>query len=189
MSESFDTEANLHPQPDMGMANVNGADIEMWNAGPTSPDRKCVRPCRIRINGQELVIADGSAPFVHVDDFGGRANVLTVDIKGIIVRSLKIHPTDPGKPSPNITVNNTAPPIGKEWYDRLSKGMNGARPKMPNPEYYGQFAGAGVAGLMETFGLDKGLDKGLPGLAEPLANVVNNITVVNKRPWWKFWGK
>jgi hypothetical protein len=91
------------------LSNVPAADIEMWNAGEVDADAKMVRPCRLRINGTEIVIAGDSAPFVHVHDFGGRKQPLLMDIKGILVRSLTIHPSDPTEAGP--VVNNIALPL------------------------------------------------------------------------------
>lgn len=75
---------------------VDGADIEMWNAGSNGGQRrKLVRPSRIRVNGAELVISDESTPYFNVHDMGGRKYPLVVDIKGIVVRSLTIQPEKP----------------------------------------------------------------------------------------------
>lgn len=91
---------------------LRGADIEMWMSGKGSPDRRFVRPSRIRVNGAELVFCEDDAPFATVHDFGSRTHPLKMDLRGILVRSLKVHPVDPAKPGPqtyvtqNITVTN-----------------------------------------------------------------------------------
>lgn len=71
-----------------------GLDIEMWDIGDRA-DAKVSRPCRLRINGVEIPIIEGSEPYMHIGDIGGKKHPLVVDINGLVVRSLKISPGDP----------------------------------------------------------------------------------------------
>lgn len=110
------------------MPGKHGVDIQMWDL-PTNPSPHVSRPCMMRLNGTEIAIAEGSAPFVHVRDFGSKGGAMVVDINGIIVHSLRIMPGDPAR---STTMPLLDPMNG--WPGRIVANLAGQRPPLDQSE-------------------------------------------------------